>query len=439
LRIFKLGQLSEEMVINAMAGCSVQRMLSNTKIEASVVSHYLYGYQTMRLASQDEIKTFSTSATDKESQGSCNGVQRLKVSKKKQEETAENRKIKPPDGVALCISSIPGAIFGACSLKDIPVGTWFGPFEGKLVRRNEVIGGSMSESMWEIFHDGEVSHFLDGQNQNTWMSFVKCARHKKEQNMVVFQYHGCIYYRTTREIAPGSELLVWYDAKYTQFLGLPTGWNDNKSSNGKRKGIGNLTCETSRKKRSAQDGSQVPVFTQKLIESQPHPSPKKLKIQESKSYRGYFVNETKIPTNANGAAVGSGVLYPHAFNSHMTVAIPHFTPRSYPVQSMHEEHGHHVSQPFQHLCFDKWREYQDSHQCQDQRWHVEGYLKNPHFDYQHGHCRKEAMRCKNITLPHTMTQPPQIHPNHTYHQYNPSKYEDASRSKEVKEGCLPAF
>ena len=38
-----------------------QRMLSNMKIEAAVVSHYLYGYQTMRLASQDEIKTFSIS------------------------------------------------------------------------------------------------------------------------------------------------------------------------------------------------------------------------------------------------------------------------------------------------------------------------------------------------------------------------------------------
>ena len=60
------------------------------------------------------------------------------------------------------------------------------------------------------------------------MSFVKCARHKKEQNMVVFQYHGCIYYRTTREIRTGSELLVWYDTKYTQLLGLPLAWNENK-------------------------------------------------------------------------------------------------------------------------------------------------------------------------------------------------------------------
>ena len=80
----------------------------------------------------------------------------------------------------------------------------------------------------KIFHDGEVSHFLDGLSLHTWMPYVQCARHKKEQNMVVFQYHGCIYYRTIREITPGSELLVWYDTKYTQVLGLPVAWNDSK-------------------------------------------------------------------------------------------------------------------------------------------------------------------------------------------------------------------
>jgi len=60
------------------------------------------------------------------------------------------------------------------------------------------------------------------------MAFVRCARHKKEQNLVVFQYHGCIYYRSTKDILPGNELLVWYDSKYTQLLGIPLTWNDNR-------------------------------------------------------------------------------------------------------------------------------------------------------------------------------------------------------------------
>ena len=80
----------------------------------------------------------------------------------------------------------------------------------------------------QIFHDGEVSHFLDGFNESNWMAFVRCARHKREQNLVVFQYHGCIYYRSVKDILPGNELLVWYDSKYTQLLGIPLTWNDNR-------------------------------------------------------------------------------------------------------------------------------------------------------------------------------------------------------------------
>lgn len=80
----------------------------------------------------------------------------------------------------------------------------------------------------QIFHDGEVSHFLDGFNESNWMAFVRCARHKREQNLVVFQYHGCIYYRSVKDILPGNELLVWYDTKYTQLLGIPLTWNDNR-------------------------------------------------------------------------------------------------------------------------------------------------------------------------------------------------------------------
>ena len=83
----------------------------------------------------------------------------------------------------------------------------------------------------QVFHDGQVSHYLDGRDEanSSWMRFVRCARHKKEQNMVVFQYHGCVYYRTIREILPGQELLVWYDTRYSQFMGVPVALSDSGS------------------------------------------------------------------------------------------------------------------------------------------------------------------------------------------------------------------
>lgn len=53
------------------------------------------------------------------------------------------------------------------------------------------------------------------------MRFIRCARHKTEQNLFAFQYFGKVFYRAFKEILPGKEMLVWYDEKYPQYLGIP--------------------------------------------------------------------------------------------------------------------------------------------------------------------------------------------------------------------------
>lgn len=59
------------------------------------------------------------------------------------------------------------------------------------------------------------------------MRFIRCARQRFEQNMVIFQYHGCIYYRTTKDVKLGEELLVWYDSRYSQVFGIPVALNES--------------------------------------------------------------------------------------------------------------------------------------------------------------------------------------------------------------------
>ena len=54
------------------------------------------------------------------------------------------------------------------------------------------------------------------------MRFIRCARHKGEQNLFAFQYLGKVYYRSFKAILPGQEMLVWYDEKYPQYLGVPS-------------------------------------------------------------------------------------------------------------------------------------------------------------------------------------------------------------------------
>ena len=39
--------------------------------------------------------------------------------------------------------------------------------------------------------------------------------------MFAFQYCGHIYYRAFQDIPATTELLVWYDDKYPQYMGIP--------------------------------------------------------------------------------------------------------------------------------------------------------------------------------------------------------------------------
>ena len=71
------------------------------------------------------------------------------------------------------------------------------------------------------------------------MRFVNCARNEAEQNLISFQYHGDIYYRTIKHVTPGSELLVWYGEQYAKELGLSV---DYSLDNGMCVYIASMLC-----------------------------------------------------------------------------------------------------------------------------------------------------------------------------------------------------
>ena len=55
------------------------------------------------------------------------------------------------------------------------------------------------------------------------MRYVNCARGPEEQNLTAFQYKRQVYYRTTKIIPSGTELLVWYGDNYGKELGIQPG------------------------------------------------------------------------------------------------------------------------------------------------------------------------------------------------------------------------
>lgn len=80
-------------------------------------------------------------------------------------------------------------------------------------------------SLSQIYEKGKLAYFLDGSDKNTssWMRFIRCARHKQEQNLLAFQHNKDVFYRAFRDIPRGCELLVWYEDSYIKHMGIPFG------------------------------------------------------------------------------------------------------------------------------------------------------------------------------------------------------------------------
>ena len=76
----------------------------------------------------------------------------------------------------------------------------------------------------QVNHEGVDPYFIDGKDttDSNWMKFVNTARHKEEQNVTVYKYHGNIYFRTFKTISPESELLGGYGKQYEKILGEHT-------------------------------------------------------------------------------------------------------------------------------------------------------------------------------------------------------------------------
>ncbi|KAM5197099.1 histone-lysine N-methyltransferase PRDM7-like [Hipposideros larvatus] len=125
-----------------------------------------------------------------------------------------------PPGLSIRLSDIPNAGLGVWNeASDLPLGLNFGPYEGHVTEDEEAANSGYS---WLITKGRNCSEYVDGKDksQANWMRYVNCAQHDEEQNLVAYQYHRQIFYRTCQVVRPGCELLVWYGDEYGQELGI---------------------------------------------------------------------------------------------------------------------------------------------------------------------------------------------------------------------------
>ena len=64
-----------------------------------------------------------------------------------------------------------------------------------------------------------VSDVSDEEESN-WMRFARSAERYSEQNLIVGQDRGQLYFTSTRTINPRQELRVWYSPEYAEARGL---------------------------------------------------------------------------------------------------------------------------------------------------------------------------------------------------------------------------
>ena len=55
---------------------------------------------------------------------------------------------------------------------------------------------------------------------SNWLRFVNSPTKVSEENVIPVSCEGIIFYMTTRDVEPGTELLVWYGDSYGRFLGV---------------------------------------------------------------------------------------------------------------------------------------------------------------------------------------------------------------------------
>ncbi|XP_033096562.1 zinc finger protein 3-like [Anneissia japonica] len=168
-------------------------------------------------------------------EGQCPLHPLIKVKDKPTSKTCNDRaRLSLPDGLQIRPSKIRKAGLGVWTKTSFPKGVQFGPYEGEVVFGDEGYSGYA----WQIYKEGKRSHFIDGQKENksNWMRFVNCARNEHEQNLVAFQYHNQIYYRTFKPILAHCELLVFYGQEYAQELKITDFYSGVLLKNTKKKG-----------------------------------------------------------------------------------------------------------------------------------------------------------------------------------------------------------
>ncbi|XP_044919718.1 PR domain zinc finger protein 2 isoform X5 [Mustela nigripes] len=117
-----------------------------------------------------------------------------------------------PEEVRLFPSAVDRTRIGVWATKPILKGKKFGPFVGDKKKRSQV---KNNVYMWEVYYPNLGWMCIDATDpeKGNWLRYVNWACSGEEQNLFPLEINRAIYYKTLKPIAPGEELLVWYNGE----------------------------------------------------------------------------------------------------------------------------------------------------------------------------------------------------------------------------------
>ena len=116
----------------------------------------------------------------------------------------------------LALRQLEGGQQGVIVQRTVPLNCRFGPMEGRLVDAAEDLDTSFPLCLISQGHRLDVS----SEDESNWMRFIRPAQTEEEQNMIMTEVNGNLFFVTNRVVNFGEELKVWYSEQYATQHGL---------------------------------------------------------------------------------------------------------------------------------------------------------------------------------------------------------------------------
>ena len=126
-------------------------------------------------------------------------------------------KVKGPEYIMIKKSSIPGAGQGVFATETIKKGKNLGEYSGARLNLDQFLKKKNTDYCFEINRKNKKPIYVDGKIRGSWLSKIngaKTSKEKKKINVFAYQYNEKIYFKTTKNIKNGQELLIDYGNSY---------------------------------------------------------------------------------------------------------------------------------------------------------------------------------------------------------------------------------